>query len=112
MLVNVQESGLEVGTAKQEALHSPQVGLIPYLYIPSSCVDTLLDAMDSETRQAFRAVSRSGRQSVHAYATTLSLKSLPYYPSQSVEVITIPKCPNVRSLLATSHFHGRCFKDT
>eukprot|EP00798_Chlamydomonas_sp_ICE-L_P028398 gene28398-biopygen32331 len=73
---NVQESGLEIGTATQETRHPPQVGLIPYLYIPSSCVDLLLAAMDSKTREAFRADD----------------------PKQPRGSIPIPKCPNVRSL--------------
>eukprot|EP00798_Chlamydomonas_sp_ICE-L_P022817 gene22817-biopygen31464 len=97
MLVNVQDSGLEVGTATQEATHFPQVGLIPYRYIPSSCADTLLSAMNSKTRQAFRAVSSSSRQSVHAYTTSLSLKSSQYTPRQ-LEEFSVPKCPNIRSL--------------
>jgi len=71
-LDNLQESGLEVGTAKQETRQSPQDGLIEYIL--SSCVDLVLAAMDSETRQTFRAVSSSCRQSVLAYSTSLSLK--------------------------------------
>eukprot|EP00798_Chlamydomonas_sp_ICE-L_P006609 gene6609-biopygen1801 len=95
-LANLQEYGLEVGTATQEARHSSQVGRIPYRYIPSSCVDDLLSAMDSKTRQAFRAVSNSCRQSVHAYATTLRFESLSVSPT--LDSIPIPKCPNVKNL--------------
>eukprot|EP00798_Chlamydomonas_sp_ICE-L_P004881 gene4881-biopygen15194 len=104
-LLNVQESGMEVGTATQEPQRSPEDGLIPYRYIPSSCVDRLLAAMDWETRQTFRAVSSSCRQSVHAYTTTLW-----YDPWQSSVPIHIPKCPNVRSM-DIQHFHGWCFED-
>eukprot|EP00798_Chlamydomonas_sp_ICE-L_P009616 gene9616-biopygen5828 len=92
-LVALQESGLELGTATQEDQHSPEIGLMPIpVFAP------LLAAMDSETRQAFRVVSKSCRQSVHAYTTTLKSSSKPNGPRQSLESITIPKCPNVRSL--------------
>eukprot|EP00798_Chlamydomonas_sp_ICE-L_P007809 gene7809-biopygen17579 len=106
-LVSVQESGLELGTAPEDAQHSPEIGLIPYLYIPSPCVVLLLAAMDSETRQAFRAVSKSCRQSVHAFTTTLRSSSKRNGPRQSGESIAIPKCPNVRSL-EIHHFPGSC----
>eukprot|EP00798_Chlamydomonas_sp_ICE-L_P030317 gene30317-biopygen16187 len=88
-LANVQELGLEVGTAEQ-------VRLIPCRYIPGSCAVLLLAAMDSETRQAFRAVSKSCRQSVHAYTTTL--KSSPKQNGSRKFQKSIPKCPNVRRL--------------
>eukprot|EP00798_Chlamydomonas_sp_ICE-L_P006607 gene6607-biopygen1798 len=128
---NMQESGLEVGTATQEARHSPQVGRIPYRYIPSSCVDHMLSAMDSKTRQAFRSVSSSCRQSVHAYATTLRFESLSVCTvpeltcgfqgleeaanmlqvSPRLESIPIPKCPNLRNL-DIYHDYGKiwCFE--
>eukprot|EP00798_Chlamydomonas_sp_ICE-L_P011236 gene11236-biopygen12693 len=107
-LANLQESGLEVGTGTQEAQHSPKVGLIPYRYIPSSCVYLLLAAMDKRTRQTFRAVSSSCRKSVNAYATALRHGSFLNDPRQSRESVPIPKCPNVRSV-DIFHPHSLCF---
>eukprot|EP00798_Chlamydomonas_sp_ICE-L_P026977 gene26977-biopygen14973 len=88
-LGNVQDAGLEIGTATQETQVSPEVGLIPFRYIPSSCADSLLAAMDSETRQTFRAVSRSCRQSVNAFTSTLTYKSS-HNPRQLQESMAIP----------------------
>eukprot|EP00798_Chlamydomonas_sp_ICE-L_P004224 gene4224-biopygen21946 len=103
-LVTVQESDLELGTATQQARHSPEIGLIPSpVYAP------LLAAMDTETRQAFRAVSKSCRHNVHAYTTTLRSSSKPNGPRQSQESIAIPKCPNVRSL-EIQHFPGLSYE--
>eukprot|EP00798_Chlamydomonas_sp_ICE-L_P007807 gene7807-biopygen17575 len=110
-LVSVQESGLELGTATQEAHHSPEIGLIANQYIPSPCVVPLLAAMNSETRQAFRAVSKSCRQSVHAYTTSLRSSLKESGPRQLQEFIAIPKCPNIRSL-DIHDFPGLSHEDT
>eukprot|EP00798_Chlamydomonas_sp_ICE-L_P026348 gene26348-biopygen11299 len=100
MLVDVQESDLEV------AEHSPEgVQIEDVLHC---CADHLLTAMDLETRQTFRAVSRSSRQMVHAATSTLRQKyskDTQEAPVPSLESNPIPKCPNVRSL-DICHFHG------